>query len=95
MVLESYFEKWEDRLKTEEKLEHINNPKISFSDIINNGILKYHDEKYDVYFETIKSFKRITKQIRIELNEILKQARQKALQEKEAELKMLKKVSQE
>lgn len=48
--LENHFTKWENRLINEENLNHINNPKIPFRDIINNGILHYHDSEFDRYF---------------------------------------------
>lgn len=51
--LEPYFVAWENRLNTEQGLEHINNPKISFDDVINHGSLLFHDERYDVYFQTV------------------------------------------
>lgn len=48
--LEPYFQKWEDRLNNEPELTHINNPKIRFDDIIKNGILHYHDPRFDEFF---------------------------------------------
>lgn len=49
-ALEPHFAKWEQRLLTEEGLKHINNPKIPYCDIVDKGILHYHDPDYDEYF---------------------------------------------
>lgn len=49
-AFEPHFKKWENRLKTEKDLKHINNPKIPFGDVLKHGILHYHDPKYDKYF---------------------------------------------
>ncbi|MDR7247356.1 hypothetical protein [Bacillus pumilus] len=52
--LEDYFTKWEYRLNNEANLNHINNPKISFCDIIDKGILHYHDQEFDSHFASCK-----------------------------------------
>lgn len=68
-ALEPYFSAWENRLRTEAGLKHINNPKISFNDILNNGVLHYHDKRYDEYFKTLEE------------NNVIKKARKKQLAE--------------
>ncbi|MGP4082066.1 hypothetical protein ACTWQL_19450 [Pseudalkalibacillus sp. R45] len=80
-ALENYFTAWEHRFKTEENLKHINNPKISFNDVIEKGILHYHDKKYDLYFETIQENKVIKKERKLDLRAKLDQAREKEIQE--------------
>lgn len=77
--LEPYFKQWEDRLNNEPNLNHINNPKISFVDIMNQGTLLYQNKEYDAYFNTIKSNPRISASIKIELLEKLKLIKNKDL----------------
>ena len=50
-LLEPYFQTWEHRLKTEPNLNHINNPKFKFEDIIKLGVLHFHNPKYDEFIE--------------------------------------------
>lgn len=78
-ILEPYFTRWENRLNTEKELKHINNPKISFTDIINRGILHYHDKQYDIYFEELNKQKSINMKRKIELAEQLAEIRLKEL----------------
>jgi hypothetical protein len=59
--LEPYFQFWEKRLKTEKGLSHINNPKIKFGDILEHGILHYHNPKYDEFVESTKGKERTWK----------------------------------
>lgn len=84
-ALEPYFTMWENRLKTEKGLEHINNPKFSFVDIINNGILHYHDKQYDEYFEILDEYKPIKKARKIQLDQKLKMVRTADLMSKNIE----------
>lgn len=78
--LETYFKNWENRLNTEGHLEHINNPKFSFEDIINFGVLHYKDSKYDEYFETLSRFPRISFEKKAELHAHLNAIREQELQ---------------
>lgn len=93
--LESSLTHWENRLHSETGLIHINNPKFSFLDIINNGALLYKDIKYDIYFDTIIANARITPTLKTLIDTTLKQKREQALINKEEELKKLKKAAKE
>ncbi|MFC4075239.1 hypothetical protein [Salinithrix halophila] len=46
--LESYFQRWETKL-VDGKLDHLNNPKIKFKDVLEKGILHYHDPEFDQF----------------------------------------------
>lgn len=78
--MEPYFKKWENRLNTEEHLEHINNPKFSFNDVLNFGVLHYKDSKYDEYFETLSQYPRISSDKKDELHSHLNALREQELQ---------------
>lgn len=54
-VFEPYYSLWENRLNTEKGLNHINNPKFHFEYVLEHGILHYHNEKYDDFFNTGKN----------------------------------------
>ncbi|WP_064202777.1 hypothetical protein [Brevibacillus brevis] len=56
-AFEPYYSRWEHRLNTEEGLNHINNPKIRFGDVLNSGILHYHNPIYDQFIEVGKNQK--------------------------------------
>ncbi|MFB4260942.1 hypothetical protein ACE106_17495 [Shouchella clausii] len=86
-ALEHHFKKWESRLLNEENLKHINNPKIPFLDIINEGILHYQDEMYDVYFEAIQKSERAS-YVKNEVKKLLDEARRKKIQEAKIDLKI-------